>query len=88
MSARRPRKRGSTFSSSEYITVHLVDLDGIWSLLTCCFSRTNLMSRIEDLTHLNCPISRKQIILQTINVHKLCFFENKDRLKSVYYDNS
>lgn len=88
MSARRPRKRGSTFSSSEYITVHLVDLDGIWSLLTCCFSRTNLMSRIEDLTHLNCPISRKQIILQTINVHKLSFFENKDRLKSVYYDNS
>lgn len=36
------------------------------------------MSRIEDLTHLNCPISRKQIILQTINVHKLSFFENKD----------
>ena len=46
------------------------------------------MSRIEDLTHLNCPISRKQIILQTINVHKLSFFENKDRLKNVYYDNS
>ena len=50
MSARGPRKRGSTFSSSEYITVQLVDLDGTCSVLTCCFSRTNLMSRIEDLT--------------------------------------